>query len=596
MLTEETSMTDQKKQILKYLVLLLIVIVPLFSLGLSNHGLWSADEPRVAEIGREMAETGNWAVPTLNQRPFLEEPPLYYASLAIVFKVFGVSDKVARIPSALFAFGAVLVVFFMANLFFGPRVALLSGLILATTGEYFRVAHWVIVDGALTFFVMGALYSFITAYLTEINRRKFLFYSLFYVACTFAFYTKGFIGIVIPGLSVLTFLVIERNFREIIKMRLWLGVLIFLVMTLPWFIALWQQGGTEHLKVFLLHNHLQRFFPSGFAGTISGAASGHHHPFYYYITEFPSGFLPWSLLIIPVLFHAFSKSGKSGVANVLPEKGTLFAKCWFFAGIIFLSMASTKRTLYLMPIFAPIAMLTGTYIDSMLKSPQSLTKIGKIFTWFFTIVLLFVGFALTPVYFYVKKLYPMDVSETLLIQIIVLSVFMIALSIAAIRYFQQRDLKKYWISMNASIILALFFALTVVMPALDVHKSFVPFCRQIEATVPVGEPLYAYQPDETLRGAVPFYTGHYVIETEELASVETMLQKEEPFYIIIRDKKEELENRLLSTHRLFSLAKLEMGTNRTLVLFSNTAIQNTVTIVDPSQNVREKKTLVATIR
>jgi hypothetical protein len=75
-----------------------------------------------------------------------------------------------------------------------------------------------------------------------------------------------------------------------------------------------------------------------------------------------------------------------------------------------------------------------------------------------------------------------------------------------------------------------------------------------------------------------------------------MLQKEEPFYIIIRDKKEELENRLLSTHRLFSLAKLEMGTNRTLVLFSNTAIQNTVTIVDPSQNIREKKILVATIR
>ena len=360
------------------------------------------------------------------------------------------------------------------------------------------------------------LYFFIKAYLTETNRKKILFYCLFYIACTLAFYTKGFIGIVIPGLSVLTFLVIERNFREIIKMRLWLGVLIFLAMTLPWFIALWQHGGTEHLKVFLLHNHLQRFFPSGFAGTISGAASGHHHPFYYYITEFPSGFLPWSILLIPVLFHAFSKSGKSGDANVLSEKGTLFAKCWFFAGIIFLSIASTKRTLYLMPIFAPIAMLTATYIDSTLKSPQLLTTIGKIFAWVFTIVLLFVGLALTPICFYMKKLYPMDVSGTLLILIIVLSLFMIALSIAAIRYFQKRDLKKYWISMNVSIVLMLLFAVTVVIPVLDNHKSFVPFCRQIAATVPAGEPLYAYQPDETLRGAVPFYTGHYVIETEDL--------------------------------------------------------------------------------
>ena len=91
------------------------------------------------------------------------------------------------------------------------------------------------------------------------------------------------------------------------------------------------------------------------------------------------------------------------VTNVLSEKGTLFAKCWFFAGIIFLSIASTKRTLYLMPIFAPIAMLTAAYIDSTLKSPQSLTTIGKIFHWVFTIVLLFVGLALTPVCFVYEK-------------------------------------------------------------------------------------------------------------------------------------------------------------------------------------------------
>jgi 4-amino-4-deoxy-L-arabinose transferase-like glycosyltransferase len=111
---------------LKHLVLLLIGVVPLFSLGLSNHGIWSPDEPRVAEVGREMATTGNWTVPTLNQKPFLEQPPLYYQSLALAFKVFGkASDKVVRIPSALFAFAGVMVAFFIANFLFGPRVALL---------------------------------------------------------------------------------------------------------------------------------------------------------------------------------------------------------------------------------------------------------------------------------------------------------------------------------------------------------------------------------------------------------------------------------------------------------------------------------------
>ncbi len=581
-------MSETRKSTLKYLFILLIVSIPLFSLGLSNHGLWTEDEPRVAEIGREMAVTGNWAVPALNQKPFLEEPPLYYASVAVVFKVFGVSDKVARIPSAFFAFATVLVVFFMANLFFGPRVALLSGLILATTGEYFRVAHWVVVDSALTFFIMGALYSFIKGYFSETSKRKLLFYSLFYVACTLAFYAKGFIGIVMPGLSVLAFLIIEKNFKEIIKMQLWLGVLIFLAMTLPWFIALWHQAGTEYLNVFFVHNHLQRFLPASLAGNISGAASGHHNPFYYYITAFPDGFLPWSILIVPVLFHAFSKSGKSDDTNVLSEKGTLFAKCWFFAGIIFLSIASTKRTLYLMPIFAPIAMLTAAYIDSTLNSPESLTKIGKVFYWVFTIMLLFIGLALTPVCFYVKKIYPMDVSETLLVPIIILSVLVTALSIAAIRYFQRRDLKKYWISMNVSIILSLLFAVTVAMPIVDRHKNFVPFCRALTATVPVDAPLYGYKPDETLRGAVPFYTGRKVIEMDDLQEITPLLKNKEPFFIMIRDKREQTEKELLNTKNFYVLVKQMMGNDRTLVLLSNIPTQNTITIGD-IKKIKEEK-------
>ena len=103
---------------LKNLIYLVLIVVPLFSFGLTNHGLWSADEPRVAEIGREMALTGNWAVPMLNQRPFLEEPPLYYGTLALTFKALGVSDRVARIPSAIFAFATVLVLLFKVNFLF----------------------------------------------------------------------------------------------------------------------------------------------------------------------------------------------------------------------------------------------------------------------------------------------------------------------------------------------------------------------------------------------------------------------------------------------------------------------------------------------
>jgi 4-amino-4-deoxy-L-arabinose transferase-like glycosyltransferase len=552
-----------KNHILKNLILLLVFVVPLLSLGLTNHGLWSADEPRVAEIGREMLLTGNWAVPTLNERPFLEEPPLYYGALALTFKAFGVSDKVARIPSAFFAFASILVAFFMANFLFGPRIALFSALILATTGEYFRVAHTVIVDSALTFFIASGMGLFIVGYLSDRTRKRLLCYILMYVSCSLAFLTKGFIGLVIPGLGILAFLVADRNIKAIFRMRLWLGALIFLFMTLPWFIALWHQGGTEYLDVFLIHNHLQRFLP----GSFSHEASGHHHPFYYYLAEFPVGFLPWSLLLIPVVFRAFSKAMKP---HALMEKGRLFAKCWFFAGIIFLSIASTKRTLYLVPIFAPIAMLTSLYIESTLMS-QPITRINKAFLWVFALVLAMIGVGSAPVYFYIKSIYPSDTSISLFVSVAMLSLLMITFPLTSIWYLWHDNLKKYWVLTTAPIIAGLIFAALVVAPLMDRHKSFVPFCQELQATVPHEQTFFAYSPDETLRGAVPFYTGHYLTEINGLRSIEDIAQSEEPFFVIARDKKRKAEGELLSTGRLSIFFQKKMGIDRTLTIFSNNA-------------------------
>ena len=546
---------------LKNLIYLVLIVVPLFSFGLTNHGLWSADEPRVAEIGREMALTGNWAVPMLNQRPFLEEPPLYYGTLALTFKALGVSDRVARIPSAIFAFATVLVLFFTVNFLFGPQIALFSGIILATTGEYFRVAHTVIVDSALTFFIACAMSLFIVGYLSDSNRKKLLCYILLYISCTFAFYTKGFIGIVIPGLGILTFLVADKNIKEIIKMRLWLGILIFLVLTLPWFITLWQQGGKEHLDVFLLHNHLQRFLPGKFSGTISGEASGHHHPFYYYLIEFPVGFLPWSLLLVPVFIHAFSRSDKS---ETPPEKGRLLAKCWFFAGIVFLSAASTKRTLYLMPIFAPMALLTSLYVESMLY--RLADKIEKTFLWAFTAIFAVIGISAVPVYSSIQGIYPWIRGTNLFPSTVLLSLLIVPSSVLAMWFLWSKNFGKYWVTTIIPIVVGMVFTAVAVAPVVDIHKSFVPFCHELMAIVPSSEPLYAYSADETLRGAVPFYTGRYLTEICGPGNLEKTIETKGQVFIITRDKKRKAETELLSTGKLSIIFQQKMGGERTLTL------------------------------
>jgi hypothetical protein len=213
-------------------------------------------------------------------------------------------------------------------------------------------------------------------------------------------------------------------------------------------------------------------------------------------------------------------------------------------------------------------MLTAFYIESTLTS-QSANRINKVFLWAFALVLAMIGVGATPVYVYIKSIYPSDTSVRLFVSVAMLSLLMMAFSLTSIWYLWHGNLRKYWALTTAPIIAGLVFAAVVVVPLMDRHKSFVPFCQQVLASVPHDQTFFAYHPDETLRGSVPFYTGHYLVELTDLGSVEEMAQREAPFFVMTRDKKRKAEGELLSTGRLFVVFQENMGTDRTLTIFSN---------------------------
>ena len=551
-------MTDKTHQIITNGIILLVVLLPLYCLGIGNHGLWTADEPRVAEIGREMALTGNWVVPALNQRPFLEEPPLYYASVAAVFRALGsTSDRIARIPSVIFSLGGCAALFFLGAFLFSARIGLLSSLVMATGFEYFRVAHWLVVDSALTCFILTAVMFFMMGYASPGKGRKLLFYVLFYVSCVGAFFTKGFIGLAVPGLAILAFLIVERNLKELLRMHLWLGIIIFLVFSLPWFAALKEQGGAEYLRIFFIKNHLQRFLPGG--------SSGHHQPFYYYLLGFPEGFLPWSLLLIPVLLYSFKKY--EGL-SALEKSGVTYLKCWFFMGIIFLSAASTKRILYLMPVFGAFAMLTARYIESTLSS-RIFSGIEKIFLWIFACIFLLLALVMTPAYIVASGKYPLIASGPLFTAVIAVSVLALGLSLMSLVHLGRKNMGRFWIGSCGAFYAVLIFSLVAVMPALDRFKSFVPFAGRVKAMVAADQEIYAYKPDETLRAVIPFYTHRYMKETESKDYLADRAGKGDRIFVAIRDKRGELEDELISTGQFSVVARQGSRDDRSIALLSN---------------------------
>ena len=542
---------------LRYFALLMVVLIPLCWLGISNHGFWGTDEPRVAEIGREMALSGNWAVPMLNRKPFLEQPPLYYGTLAVTFRLFGVSDRVARIPSALFSMGGAVALFFLASMFFGPRAGFLSAFVLVTTFEYFQIGHWVLVDSALTCFVICAMAFFAAAYTSQEKRKKLLFYVLLYLSCTLAFYAKGFVGVVIPALAVVVFLLFERNLREVLQMRLWLGIILFSALVLPWFLALWHQGGAEHLKTVLVENHLNRFMRPG--------NLGHAQPLYFYLADFPPGFLPWIILIVPLLYRAFSGTGK------LPAQartGLLLAKCWFFSGFVFLSMASGKRLLYTLPVFAPLAMMTAWFVETSMR-PVHIKKIEKVFLWMFAVFPLAVGAAAGPLYFHFTEGDLPGGPRALPPVIWVLSAVAVAPSLVAFWFLFRGNLRRFWVTYGATLFVLLVLVLTALVPIVDSSRSVAPFCKEVRSAIGKDAPVYSFIPDESLRGAIPFYTGRYIDELWDIEQVKEVLKGPEQLFFVERDSGGALERMLLSAGKLRVMLRHGMGSERSLVLLTN---------------------------
>src|SRR5437879_13059806 len=113
--------------------LLIVVAVCLFLLfyGLGSFGLVGADEPRYAQIAREMLERNDYVTPTWNGVAWLEKPALYYWRAMFAFETFGVKDWAARLPSATFALGMIAVIFFHMRRF-RPGAQLDAALITAS--------------------------------------------------------------------------------------------------------------------------------------------------------------------------------------------------------------------------------------------------------------------------------------------------------------------------------------------------------------------------------------------------------------------------------------------------------------------------------
>jgi 4-amino-4-deoxy-L-arabinose transferase-like glycosyltransferase len=305
--------------------------------GIGSHSLWSPDEPTGAAVGRGMLDSGDLIVPRLNGEPFLEKPPLYWWVQVAAFRVFGVSDAVARVPSALFSALTLLAAYAIGRRLGGPRQGLLALVVLGTTLVFVQNLGRVVVDPALAFFVAVAHLGFAKLAEPRSPSEAWGARLLIAVAIPLGFLSKGVVAIGLGAGPPVLYLLATRRGRAVRELALLaaLGVPLFALLVTPWALALYRAAGWAGLQECLGNNTMSRFLH-----TAQSARFGHTQPFYYYLGLGPLLLLPWTLAL-PAMLRAGAFRGSEARRLLLATAGL---------GVLLLSVASSKREMYLMPL------------------------------------------------------------------------------------------------------------------------------------------------------------------------------------------------------------------------------------------------------
>ncbi len=330
----------------------------LFFYGLGAFGLLGADEPRYAQIAREMLDRSDWVTPLLNGKPWLEKPPLYYWQAMLSYsaarailpgKEDGVTEQTARFPGAIDAALMIAAIYFFLRRF-RPSTELDGALITASCAGVIGFAHAAATDMPLAATFTIALLSWYAWYESRQRAPLVIFY-LFLALGTLA---KGPVVLALAAMVLLLFIAAKREWGVFFRAHWLPGILLFLVVALPWYLAV-QMRNPEFFRFFILEHNLARF-----------STNVYHHPepFWFFLPVFLLAVMPWTVwLIAAVVERARQMWGEGWEAFSSPEDSwALFLLIWMLVPVLFFSMSRSKLPGYILPAVPAAALLVTDYL------------------------------------------------------------------------------------------------------------------------------------------------------------------------------------------------------------------------------------------
>lgn len=476
-------------------VLLLVALgLAIFLPGLGSRDLWNPDEPRYAEVAREMMASGQYLVPHLNGEIYREKPPLRFWTICLAAFVTGELDEMAvRLPAALEATATLVLVFLLGLKLFDRRTAWLSAAVFVSTLKILWQGRVGQIDMLLIFLVTLGMYFFVRGW----SEQRPLFYRLFFVATGLATIAKGPAGFLPPLLAISAFLLLTRQREELKRFRPFLGIGIWLLTVLCWLGPATLVGGWSYFERLLVDQNVRRF-----------ADPWHHfQPWYYYLKVLPADFFPWLPLLPAALVPAWrGLEGKK-------REGVLLCLAWVAVTIVFFSLSPAKRTVYILTMYPGLALVVGHGLHRLAEMwPRGrgwvVWPLGFLALSFITVAGLLPRFA-------EKQTEDLDILGHDLVSWLTLGALAIALGLGIGAWLAWRgQMTRAVGTVAGTICITALAALLFVFPRFDRIKSARPLSGVLLSHLAPGEG-YAIYPE--LESPFLFYTRRFatVLETEK---------------------------------------------------------------------------------
>ena len=506
---EAMSGEDTWRKEFLFVLILLSLCLLLFFFRLGTPPLWDGDEGMHAATSKDMVTSGDWITPTLNGEKFYDKPVLYNWFVSLSFLVFGFNEFAARLPSALLGTGCVLIVYLLGRGMFGPLAGLLSGVLLATTGEQMILSRVVVHDIALAFFITLSLFFFYTGYQRERNRRRY--FLLFYASAGFSVLAKGPVGILLPLLIIGLFLLAKRRLELVKELANPWGIFIFFVVAAPWYVLILLRN-REYGSYFFIQQNLMNFLSS---------EARHHGPFYFYFPVVMAGFFPWSCFLPLALIHALRKRSED-------RDALLFLALWFLVIFAFFSAASSKLDTYVLPLMPASACMVGLLWRDLMKDPTRELRRGFLYSFILlfgilVIAVLYVWFTSFPSF---KLDYGIDVTRLKDWGLPFLAAFVVPFGL-----FVKKHLKTSLLALAGINVCAFLLALIMIVPMADPYRSTKGFALKLDRMLAPGEKMVFVR---VLRDSALFYTDRKALLITTRKDLTRFLESDRRVFCVMR--------------------------------------------------------------